>query len=94
MAKLGPKRINKKIYKHAKGKCKICGEDDYNLLDVHRSITEGKDVGKYTEPNVIVACANCHRKIHAGKIQILGWKKSTKGKLLHIVRENGEEDFV
>lgn len=90
MAKL----INKKIYKKAEGKCRICGETDYEILDVHRAIVPGKDGGKYTKGNSICCCSNCHRKIHADKIQILGWHTSTKGKVLHIIRENGEEDFV
>jgi len=94
VAKLDPKLINKKVYKHSEGKCIICGEIDYELLDVHRFAIAGKDGGKYWRPNITVLCSNCHRKVHAGKIQILGWHNSTKGKLLHIIRENGEEDFV
>jgi len=93
MSKLGPKKINKKVYKHSEGKCRICGEDNYNLLDAHR-ILPGKDGGKYTISNTTACCSNCHRKIHAGEIQVLGWVNSTKGKLLHIIRENGKEDFV
>ena len=90
MAKL----INKKVYKKSEGKCRICGEDDYNTLDVHRAMVPGKDGGKYRKSNSICACANCHRKIHAGEIKILGWYNSTKGEVLHIIREDGEEDFV
>ena len=89
MAKL----VNKKVYKKTEGKCRICGETDYNTLDVHR-ITAGKNGGKYNKSNSISCCANCHRKVHAGEIQVLGWHKSTKGRVLHIIRENGEEDFV
>ena len=90
MAKL----INKKTYKHSEGKCRICGETDYDTLDVHRLMTPGKDGGKYTIPNSVTICVLCHRKVHAGKIQILGWHNSTKGRVLHIIRENGKEDFV
>ena len=90
MAKL----INKKVYKKSQGKCRICGETDYNTLDVHRIIIPGKDGGKYRESNVSSLCANCHRKVHAGEIQILGWHSSTKGRVLHIIREDGKEDFV
>ena len=90
MAKL----INKKIYKKSQGKCKCCGETDYNTLDVHRFVIPGKDGGRYTKGNSMTCCASCHRKIHAGNIQILSWHTSTKRKVLHIIRENGKEDFV
>jgi len=92
--KIVAKLINKKIYKKSEGKCRICGETDYDTLDVHRAITEGKDGGKYTLPNSVCSCCKCHRKIHAGKIKILGWCNSTKGQVLHIIREDGKEDFV
>lgn len=83
---------NKKEYKKRCKACKLCGEDDPNLLDVHR-IIPGKDEGRYTENNSITCCCKCHRLIHADKITIFGWVKSTAGKLLHI-KKNGVEDFV
>ena len=88
------KLINKKIYKRSEGKCRICGETDYDTLDVHRFVIPGKDGGEYTKGNSMACCASCHRKTHAGTIQILGWHSSTKGRVLHIIREDGEEDFV
>ena len=88
------KLIDKKMYKKSEGKCRICGETDYNTLDVHRAIVPGKNGGEYTKGNSICTCSNCHRKIHAGKMQILGWHNSTKGRVLHIIREDGKEDFV
>ena len=44
---LGP-FISKKAFKRRAGKCQICGEERYELLDVHRWRIPGKDKGKYT----------------------------------------------
>lgn len=38
------KIVHKKAYKKSQGKCKICGEEIYELLDVHR-ITPGSQGG-------------------------------------------------
>jgi len=71
--------------------CFFCGEQDYSVLDPHR-IFEGKDGGTYCEANVVVCCATCHRKVHAGRIKIFGKYQST-GKKLWIVHyeEDGKE---
>ena len=87
------KLINKKIYKRSEGKCRICGETDYDLLNVHR-ILPGCEQGKYSTVNTVCLCLSCHRKVHTGRITILGWYTSTKGKVLHIIKEDGKEDFV
>jgi len=85
--------VDKKIKKHTDGECYFCGENDYDLLDVHR-IIPGEEGGKYTEYNTLTACANCHRKIHSGKIQILGKYPTYTGKdVLHYITEDGEEKW-
>ena len=85
------KLINKKLEKKLEGKCIICNLEIYEILDVHR-IEHGKDGGKYTKANTIVSCANCHRKIHSGKIKILGKYLSTAGKyIIHLIDEGGKE---
>lgn len=81
------KLINKKIKKLVEKKCKFCGEDNYCTLDVHRIIPGTL----YSENNTVVACANCHRKIHDGKIIVDKKYYSTKGWILHYFDENGEE---
>ena len=58
--------------------CAICGEKDVCCLDFHHlhdkefDISNATNVSKerlYTElEKCIVLCANCHRKLHAGKI--------------------------
>ena len=66
---------SKKSFKKFAGKCAFCEETDYAVLDVHR-IMEGFKGGNYDSINSIVACANCHRKIHAGNLQLIKKHKS------------------
>ena len=83
---------DKKTFKKAAGKCRLCEEDRYSTLSVHR-IKPGSEGGKYTKNNVVVCCENCHRRIHDGEIEIDRYYDSTAGTLLRII-ENGEEKFV
>jgi 5-methylcytosine-specific restriction endonuclease McrA len=73
--------------------CFFCGENDYNLLDAHR-IIEGKDGGTYHWWNMLTTCVKCHRKVHTGRIQILGKHPSTGPRLyaIHYI-EDGEEKW-
>ena len=85
--------INKKSFKQRHGKCQICGEERYKLLDIHRFKKEGKDGGRYSEANCICCCVKCHRLIHTGEIKIIGVHNSTIGKLLNYIDEEGKEHF-
>lgn len=69
--------------------CQLCGESNYDVLDVHRIVpaTEG---GKYRKHNTLCICCHCHRRIHAGEIVIEGKYKSTGGEVVHFF-DNGEE---
>lgn len=84
--------VSKKHRKTVEGKCKICGEDNYHALDVHR-IKPGSEGGKYTVSNTTILCSVCHRKHHAGEINIVGWFESTAGRLLNWFDEDGNEHF-
>lgn len=85
--------INKKIYKLSQGECRICGEKDPAVLDVHR-IVPGCEGGKYTKMNSVSLCCKCHRRVHDGQITIYRYYLSSSGiYLLHIL-ENGEEKFI
>ena len=86
------KIIDKKSFKQSCGKCIICGEDRYELLDTHR-IIPGSVGGKYTKENSISSCSNCHRLIHAGEITVHRYYNSTSGKVLHVTID-GEEKFL
>jgi len=79
----------KQEWKRQQKKCFFCEEMDLDLLDVHR-IVPGAEGGKYTHYNSLVCCCKCHRKIHSGKIEVVGKFMSTAGRVL-IYRENGEE---
>ncbi len=81
--------ISKKIFKKRQKCCRICEENQYELLDVHR-IVQG---GKYDNSNCVCICTSCHRKHHSGLITIKVWYNSTAGRLLYYVDENGEEQF-
>lgn len=87
------KNIGKKTdFKKQKGCCLFCGENRYQLLDVHR-ITEGANGGRYTHDNSVSCCVRCHRLIHSGDIVIDRYYKSTSGiKLRAIVM--GTEMFL
>jgi len=84
---------DKKAFKESQKQCRLCGNDIYSTLDVHR-ITPGEDDGKYHETNSICTCSNCHRRVHSGEIVIDRYYQSTSGKkMLRIIR-NGKEEFV
>lgn len=76
--------------KRRAGKCVICGETDYTLLDCHR-IIPGEEGGIYSEKNTAVLCANCHRKSHAGRIVFEGKWKSTSARWVIYYKEDGIE---
>jgi 5-methylcytosine-specific restriction endonuclease McrA len=84
--------MDKKAFKHAAGKCRICGETNYVTLQAHR-INAGEYGGKYSKENCVSLCANCHTKIHAKQMIIDRYYTSSSGKKLRIV-ENGEERFI
>ena len=85
--------VSKKAYKRRIGKCVICNEDNYDLLDVHRWKVEGTDGGKYTEDNCVCICTSCHRLCHTKKIIILGVYNSTAGNAINFLDEEGKEQF-
>lgn len=86
------KFISKKNYKRRHRCCRICGEKNYTLLDVHR-IFPGEEGGHYEVNNCVTLCCSCHRLVHAGEIKIHGWVHSTKGDMLWIER-GGKEEFL
>lgn len=84
---------NKKNYKLSNNYCCLCGENDPNVLDVHR-IYEGSRGGEYDSLNCIVCCANCHRKIHAETIKIVRKHPSLSHRYYIEVWENDERKFL
>lgn len=84
--------MDKKARKRADKKCHFCGEADYNLLDTHR-ILEGAKGGKYKKHNIVTCCSLCHRKIHSGRIKILGRHFTTSGQYILHYTEDDEEKW-
>jgi hypothetical protein len=84
--------MDKKIRKRSDRKCHFCDEDNYELLDLHR-IIPGSEGGKYKEYNVVTVCCKCHRKIHAGIIEVYRWCMSTAGYVLYC-KIDDEEKFI
>ncbi len=83
---------NKKVFKHTIGKCCICGENEYDLLDTHRW-KEGSRGGKYSINNCLCLCTSCHRMVHTGKVKITGVHNSTKGTVVNYIDKNGKEQI-
>lgn len=79
-----------KLKKLKDKKCCFCGEDNYNVLDVHR-IVEGSNGGKYKDWNTITCCAVCHRRIHANEIHSIKKYQSTGGIVINYVENNEEK---
>ena len=88
-----PARINKKNFKKSEGKCRICGEKRYELLDCHR-ILSGQNNGEYKNGNVAVICSNCHRLVHAGVIVIDRYYLCTDATYKLRIISGGEEKFI
>jgi len=58
--------------------CEICGTRDVETLHKHH-IVERTELGTSNHPmNLAIVCANCHNKIHAGLIKIIGPYPSTQ----------------
>lgn len=84
------KIIDKKAKKLYDGECRICGESNYELLDVHRIVAGST----YEDKNTCVICSNCHRKCHAHLIQIDRQYLRSDGKwVLHYFDEKGVEHY-
>jgi len=86
------KKVNKKLYKKVAGKCKVCGINIYDVLEVHRIIF-GSNQGEYTVDNVVCLCGNCHSLVHKEKIFIDKWYHTTDGRKIRVII-NGEEKFL
>ena len=72
-------RIRKLANRSGKQKCQICG--DQQILCTHHIL--GRKIYKPNhKDNLVNCCDNCHRKVHAGRIKIMGWYQATNGREL------------
>jgi hypothetical protein len=76
--------------KRIDGRCLLCDERDLTVLDAHR-ITPG---GGYGAGLVATLCACCHRRVHAGQVEVLARYKSTAGRDCLHVREAGADRWI
>jgi hypothetical protein len=84
------KYSRQQIKKRIDGKCLLCDEHNYKLLDAHR-IVEG---GTYHSSNVITVCCNCHRSIHSENIKVDRKYFSTKGHWIVHLWMNDKEYWI
>lgn len=78
------KKIREMAVKYKGGKCEVCGYDKcIQALEFHHLNNKGKDFGisdrgytrswqkvKQEIDKCILLCANCHRELHAGLLQL------------------------
>jgi 5-methylcytosine-specific restriction endonuclease McrA len=76
--------------KHLAGRCTFCPETAMEALDAHR-LVPGAEGGTYAWANVLVLCASCHRKVHAGAIVIEGRRPTSAGRYVILARVDGAE---
>lgn len=86
------KKIKAMAIEYKGGKCNICGYDKYiGALDFHhldegskrfglstKGLTRSWDKTKAEVDKCILVCANCHREIHAGLVQLFAEKQIEK----------------
>jgi hypothetical protein len=53
--------LEKTLYQEVNSRCPICGEIDVQTLTIHH-IIKYADLSKHFAENMIVLCANCHRR--------------------------------
>lgn len=83
-----PKRsnYNKEVFMDS---CYVC-EEKTNLESHHirPQSSSSKDSKKvHSKSNIVVLCGKCHDEVHNGKLEIKGWKQTTKGKILDFIKK-------
>lgn len=58
--------------------CEICGEADPSTLHKHHIVERTDPNTSHADANLAIICANCHNKVHAGQIKIVGVYPSTQ----------------
>ncbi len=70
--------VRKRIFQESNSRCAICENADIAVLDIHH-IVSVKDGGADAPENLVVLCANCHRKVTHGFLsreEVLAAKRS------------------
>lgn len=74
--------------KYLCGRCLFCPEAA--VLDAHR-VVPGAAGGTYAWGNILVLCANCHRKVHDGDIVVKGRFPTSRGRVAVVAEAGGRE---
>jgi 5-methylcytosine-specific restriction endonuclease McrA len=71
--------------------CEICGESNTAVLHKHHIIERTDPGTSHDDSNLAIICANCHNKVHAEQIRIIGTFPSTQlpYKRTLVYEENG-----
>jgi hypothetical protein len=71
--------------------CEVCNEQNKSTLQYHHIIPRTDNECKDDWTNVCIICANCHNKVHEGRIKIIGILPSTHlpYKRIVVYEENG-----
>lgn len=79
-----PKPTEKLIYQQAGSRCSFCGFDEIDALDIHHIIPRSKD-GSNEPGNLVLACKNCHARIHSRAIPESEVRrvKASQGAVIH-----------
>ena len=81
MVELSIRKVNREIVNEFKKECIVCGQNTKCCLDIHhvsnkhfnisQAITQRTSEDILNELKICVClCANCHRKVHAGIIDL------------------------
>lgn len=89
------KKNSLQVSKRPKVVCEVCGESDKSVLHRHHIVEQTELNSTNHDYNTAIVCANCHNKIHAGSLQIIGIWPGTRpptGRIL-VFKLNGVCNF-
>jgi hypothetical protein len=55
-----------------KKNCEVCGEGNRRLLEYHHVIPRRDSRCREDNGNIAILCSNCHTRVHAGEVIIIG----------------------
>ncbi|MEM1042960.1 MAG: HNH endonuclease signature motif containing protein [Bacteroidota bacterium] len=79
-----PKPTEKLIYQQAGSRCSFCSFDEIDALDIHHIVPRSED-GSNEPGNLVLACKNCHARIHSKAIPEAEVRrvKASQGAVIH-----------
>ena len=83
-----------KKLKIKKVKCEVCGASDRCTLHSHHIIPRVDSMCTNDRFNIAILCSNCHNKVHAGVLKIIGVYPSTDPSGVTLIYELGGEKNI